>query len=194
MMIFALVAVPLAVIMQMGGLGASLSAAEANVPGILDWITDIATSQQLTAITIISSLAWGLGYFGQPHSLARFAGIDDHRNIPYSRRIALLWTGLGLVCAILIGIFGHVMAPEGIQGDHERIFIFMVDMLFNPVVASVLLTAILAAVMSTADSQLLICSSTIADDIYKAIFRKQATEKEVHRALPGNAAFIFRKK
>ncbi len=179
MMIFALVAVPVAVIMEMDGLQASLSAAETNMPGILDWMRDTASAQHLTLLAIVSSLAWGLGYFGQPHALARFAGINDHKNIPFARRIALSWTGLGLVCAVLIGIFGHAMSPEGMNGDHERIFMFMVNMLFNPVIASVLLTAILAAVMSTADSQLLICSSTIADDIYKASFRKNATEKEL---------------
>lgn len=178
MMLFALVAVPIAAVMEMGGIDASLASAQAASPHVLQWFTDAASGESLTWIAIASSLAWGLGYFGQPHALARFAGINDHRNIPFARRVAVSWTGIGLVCALMIGVLGNGLFPDGIA-DQERIFMFMVDMLFNPVVSSVLLTAILAAVMSTADSQLLICSSTIADDIYKAVFRKHASQKEL---------------
>ncbi|WP_221801903.1 sodium/proline symporter PutP [Oceanobacter mangrovi] len=178
MMIFALVAIPVAVIMHMGGLDLTLSTAQANAPDVLNWMVDATSGESLTVLVIISSLAWGLGYFGQPHALARFAGINSHRNIPFARRIAVSWTVIGLLCAMAIGIFGRAVFPQGLD-DHERIFMFMVDLLFNPVIASILLTAILAAVMSTADSQLLICSSTIADDIYKAVFRKHATQQEL---------------
>jgi len=178
MMLFALVAVPIAAIMELGGIEASIASVQNESPHILQWFTDAASGEQLTWIAIASSLAWGLGYFGQPHALARFAGIDDHRNIPFARRVAVSWTGIGLICALSIGVLGHGFFADGLA-DQERIFMFMVDMLFNPVIAGVLLTAILAAVMSTADSQLLICSSTIADDIYKATFRKHASQKEL---------------
>jgi Na+/pantothenate symporter len=110
--------------------------------------------------------------------MARFAGINDHRNIPFARRMAVSWTGIGLVCALMIGVLGNGLFPDGIP-DQERIFMFMVGMLFNPVISSVLLTAILAAAMSTADSQFLNYSSTIADDIYKAVFRKHASQIEL---------------
>ena len=180
MMIFALVAVPVAAVMELGGINAAMVSVQQASPQALQWLTDTASGESLTWIAIASSLAWGLGYFGQPHSLARFAGINDHRNIPFARCVAVTWTAIGLVCALLIGVLGHGFFPEGLD-DQERIFMFMVDVLFNPVVSGVLLTAILAAVMSTADSQLLICSSTIADDIYKAVFRKNATQKELLR-------------
>ena len=82
MMLFALVAVPIAAIMELGGIEASIASVQNESPHILQWFTDAASGEQLTWIAIASSLAWGLGYFGQPHALARFAGIDDHRNIP----------------------------------------------------------------------------------------------------------------
>jgi sodium/proline symporter len=178
MMLFALVAVPVAAVTELGGVEASAASVRDASPYLLPWFSDASSGERLTWIAVVSSLAWGLGYFGQPHALARFAGINDHRNIPFARRVAVSWTAIGLVCALSIGVLGHGFFPAGID-DHERIFMFMVDMLFNPIIASVLLTAILAAVMSTADSQLLICSSTIADDIYKSVFRKHATQKEL---------------
>ncbi|KAA0018718.1 sodium/proline symporter PutP [Salinicola corii] len=180
MMLLALVAVPVAAVMELGGVTASLESVRETSPMLLRWFTDAASGETLGWIVVASSLAWGLGYFGQPHSLARFAGIDDHRHIPRARLLSVSWTGIGLACALAIGVLGHGFFPAGLD-DQERIFMFMVDILFNPVVAGVLLTAILAAVMSTADSQLLICSSTIADDLYKAMFRQHASQRELLR-------------
>ncbi|OLO09903.1 sodium/proline symporter [Chromohalobacter japonicus] len=178
MMFLALIIVPLAAIYELDGVGEAFSAAEGAKAGVLNGLMDASTGEWLTWMTIVSSLAWGLGYFGQPHSLARFAGINDARNIPMARRIAVSWTAIGMVGALLVGILGNAYFPGGLD-DHERIFMVMVDIMFNPVVAGVLLTTVLAAVMSTADSQLLVCSSVIADDIYKAVFRQQASQKEL---------------
>ncbi|MDR5859859.1 sodium/proline symporter PutP [Halomonas eurihalina] len=178
MMFLTLVIVPVVAIYELGGVGDAFSAAEGAKAGILNGLRDASTGEWLTWTAVVSSLAWGLGYFGQPHSLARFAGINDARNIPMARWIAVTWTAVGLVGALLIGILGNAYFPEGLD-DHERIFMFMIDIMFNPLVAGVLLTTVMAAVMSTADSQLLICSSTIADDIYKAVFRQSASQKEL---------------
>lgn len=178
MMFLALVIVPLVAIYELGGVSEAFSAAEGAKAGILNGLRDASTGDWLTWTAIISSLAWGLGYFGQPHALARFAGINDARNIPTARIIAVTWSAVGLIGALLIGLLGNAYFPGGLD-DHERIFMFMIDVMFNPLVAGVLLTAVLAAVMSTADSQLLICSSTIADDIYKAVFRQQASQREL---------------
>lgn len=178
MMMLTLVIVPVAAIHELGGVSDTFSAVSEAKAGMLDVFRDASNGEALTWVAITSSLAWGLGYFGQPHSLARFAGINDAKNIPMARAIAVSWTAIGLVGALLIGIIGHAYFPEGLD-DHERIFMFMIDVMFNPLVAGVLLTTVLAAVMSTADSQLLICSSTIADDIYKTIFRRHASQKEL---------------
>lgn len=178
MMFLTLVIVPVVAIQELGGASEAFTVAEGAKAGILDGLRDASTGELLTWTIIVSSLAWGLGYFGQPHALARFAGINDARNIPTARVIAVIWTAVGLLGALLIGILGNAYFPEGLD-DSERIFMFMIDIMFNPLVAGVLLTAVLAAVMSTADSQLLICSSTIADDIYKAVFRKHASQGEL---------------
>lgn len=178
MMLLTLIIVPVVAIHELGGVSETLSAVTEAKAGMLDAFRDASNGEMLTWVAIVSSLAWGLGYFGQPHSLARFAGIDEAKNIPKARVIAVSWTAIGLVGALLIGIIGNAYFPEGLE-DHERIFMFMIDIIFNPLVAGVLLTTVLAAVMSTADSQLLVCSSTIADDIYKSIFRRDATQGEL---------------
>ncbi|MCL6268437.1 sodium/proline symporter PutP [Sansalvadorimonas sp. 2012CJ34-2] len=137
--------------------------------------------EALSWITIASLAAWGLGYFGQPHILARFAGIRSFRDVPTARRIAVAWTGLSMFGAVLVGLVGLVYLTD--QGssiaDGETIFMVLVNAMFHPVVAGVLLAAILAAIMSTADSQLLVSSSALAEDFYKDILRPDASSKEV---------------
>lgn len=178
MMMLTLIVVPVVAIYELGGISETVTAVNESKAGLLNAFQDASSGEVFTWVAIVSSLAWGLGYFGQPHALARFSGINEAKNIPMARAIAVSWTGIGLVGALLIGIIGNAYFPEGLD-DHERIFMFMIDIMFNPLVAGVLLTTVLAAVMSTADSQLLICSSTIADDIYKAMFKRDATQKEL---------------
>ncbi|RKQ97087.1 sodium/proline symporter [Kushneria sinocarnis] len=178
MMAAALLVVPIIALTDMGGFSEAASRITAENPQLLEWFRDASTGERLTLIGIISSLAWGLGYFGQPHILARFAAIRSDSDIPVARRIAVTWSALGLICAVAVGLLGLVYIPRDL-GDSEKIFMIMVNTIFHPVVAGVLLAAILAAVMSTADSQLLVSSSALADDFYKAIFRKNATQKEL---------------
>ncbi|MPW37284.1 sodium/proline symporter PutP [Vibrio sp. B1Z05] len=123
-------------------------------------------------ITAASLLAWGLGYFGQPHILARFVGIDKVENIAKARRIGISWMVLTLVLSIsiaLIGIGYDAIHPletvSGVDGNKERIFLALTDALFHPVFAGFILAAVLAAVMSTADSQLLVLTSSLTEDI-----------------------------
>ena len=130
MMFLALIIVPLAAIYELGGVGEAFSASEGAKAGVLNGLMDASTGDWLTWTTVVSSLAWGLGYFGQPHSLARFAGINDARNIPMARRIAVSWTAIGMVGALLVGILGNAYFPGGLD-DHERIFMVMVDIMFN---------------------------------------------------------------
>lgn len=128
---------------------------------------------------IISALAWGLGYFGQPHILVRFMSIKSLKDIKPALIIGVSWMSLSLLAACMVGLLGvaFVNKFDLSLNDPEKIFIVMSQMLFNPWVAGVLLSAILAAIMSTASSQLLVSSATIAEDFYRKIFRKDAPER-----------------
>lgn len=122
--------------------------------------------QPFTWIQIVSLCAWGLGYFGQPHILARFKAIKDPEALSRAKYCAVGWTLLTLLGAMATGIAG-AMFFSGHLTDPETVFMALVDALFNPWIAGLLLAAILAAVMSTADSQLLVCSSALAEDLLK---------------------------
>ena len=129
---------------------------------------------------IVSGLAWGLGYFGMPHILVRFMSIKKASLIKKSATVAIIWVILSLGAAIGIAYLGRVLHPELITaGTQETIFIVLVRELFPAFVAGILLSAILAAAMSTADSQLLVASSSFTSDIYQPVIRKNASEKEV---------------
>ncbi|MGL6214002.1 sodium:solute symporter family transporter, partial [Billgrantia desiderata] len=145
---------------------------------MLAWFRDASTGEALTFIGIVSSLAWGLGYFGQPHILARFAAIRSDRDIPAARRIAVTWTAIALISSVAVGLLGVGFVQRDLA-DGETVFMVMVNLIFHPVIAGILLAAILAAIMSTADSQLLVSSSALTDDFYKAIFRKDASQTEL---------------
>lgn len=123
-------------------------------------------------ITGASLMAWGLGYFGQPHILARFFGIKDVESVKSARRIGISWMAICLLLSTLIGIIGigyNAAFPlDGVAGDggnSERIFLALTDALFHPVIAGFILAAVLAAVMSTADSQLLVLTSSLTEDL-----------------------------
>ncbi|RRJ85441.1 sodium/proline symporter PutP [Aestuariirhabdus litorea] len=164
-----------------GSFGSVFTDMEAINPQLLDMFTD-SKGEALSWIAIVSLLAWGLGYFGQPHILARFAAIRSNRDIPAARRIAVTWSGLSQLGALLVGFVGllYVTANMGGElGDSEKIFMVLVNALFHPVIAGILLAAILAAVMSTADSQLLVSSSALAEDFYKALVKRDATPEQV---------------
>lgn len=130
---------------------------------------------------ILSGLAWGLGYFGMPHILVRYMAIKDSKMIKKSRRIATSWVVITLGMAVVIGITGRVILPELAEtgAASEMVFIKLVQMAFPGFVSGLLLSAILAASMSTADSQLLVASSAFTSDIYKPVIRKNASEKEL---------------
>ncbi|MEJ2201091.1 MAG: sodium/proline symporter PutP [Desulfuromonadaceae bacterium] len=119
-----------------------------------------------------SLMAWGFGYFGQPHILARFIGIRSVGEVPHARRVCLTWMILCLLLATLIGLIGigyHQVAPlaglNGPDGNSERIFLALTSALFHPLFAGFVLAAVLAAVMSTADSQLLVLTSSLSEDL-----------------------------
>lgn len=181
LMAAALLIVPVVAMQSEGGFTALFDGLEASNPHLLNMFTDN-KGEALSAISIISLVAWGLGYFGQPHILARFAAIRSNKDIPTSRRIAVIWSGLSQFGALFVGFTGLLYVNSTMGGkieDSETIFMLLVNALFHPVIAGILLAAILAAVMSTADSQLLVSSSALAEDFYKVLFNKQATPEQV---------------
>ncbi|MTI12612.1 sodium/proline symporter PutP [Sansalvadorimonas verongulae] len=180
MMAAALVAVPLVVIDQVGGLNQVIGTLEYHNPELLSPFTN-KEGDPLDIVLILSLLGWGLGYFGQPHILARFKGIRSQKDMPVARAVAVGWSGICLIAAMFVGLAGFVYHLEtGMKvDDPEQIFMVLVGTLFNPVVAGILLAAILAAVMSTADSQLLVCSTAFAEDFYKDMFHPEADQKRV---------------
>ncbi len=129
-------------------------------------------------IAVVSLCAWGLGYFGQPHILARFMAIDSHKSIAKARAIGTTWAGLAMAGAILTGIAGTFYFQDGLQ-DAEKVFIVLVQRLMQPSIAGVCLAGILAAIMSTADSQLLVSASALSEDFYRARLRPKAKQAEL---------------
>jgi sodium/proline symporter len=168
-----LLLVPVLAISADGGPGAMLATIGADNPHLLNpWQDE--TGQALGWMAIASLGGWGLGYFGQPHILARFAGIHSGAEVPLARRIAVTWTAFGLVGAVLVGLAGVAYLTNHGAGpltDPETVFMVLVDAMFHPVIAGVLLAAILAAIMSTADSQLLVASSALAEDLYRPLLK-----------------------
>ena len=127
--------------------------------------------------SILGDLAWGLGYFGMPHIIIKFMAVKNSKMIKFSRRIAMAWVILALGAAIAVGIVGRAFMPELVDGERERVFIEMVVRVFPGFIAGILLSAIVAAAMSTADSQLLVASASITNDIYKPLFNKDKSDK-----------------
>jgi len=135
-------------------------------------------------LTIISTLSWGLGYFGMPQVLLRFMAINKVDELKKSRRIATIWCVISLLAAVCIGLIGRALYPAALltRSSAENIFIVMSTNLLPAFLAGIIMSGILAATMSSSDSYLLIASSALARDIYKGIFKKDATEKQVMRA------------
>ena len=177
LMLLALVAVPLMVF----GTGETglFDAARAANPELLNPLTD-SQGEPLTLLAILSLLAWGLGYFGQPHILARFMGIRAASELTRARHIAVAWISICLAASVLVGLAGIGGLSTALVGpDSETVFIRLVEVLFHPLVAGICLAAILAAVMSTADSQLLVASSAVAEDFYKGLLKPGASQAEL---------------
>ena len=155
-------------------------------------------------IGLASCMAWGLGYFGMPHILVRFMSIDNPAEVKGSRRIAMAWVTISLAAAAVIGLVFHIylrqrgLALDDVGGDPEKCFMVMINGIFSGgfltrVVAGILLSAIMAAIMSTADSQLLVSASSFSNDFYKVVLRKKASDREllaVSRVAVGAVALV----
>jgi SSS family solute:Na+ symporter len=130
--------------------------------------------------TIIGLMAWGLGYFGQPHIIVRFMAIKSPKDLKSARRIGISWMTIGLLGAVASGLTGLVYFTENNSplSDPETVFLRLGDILFHPFITGIILAAVLAAIMSTISSQLLVCSSSITKDFYLVFFNKEASVKK----------------
>ena len=174
-MFIALVLVPIVALSEVGGVDNLLTTINTIDPARLNIIAGT------SFLGIVSSLAWGLGYFGQPHILVRFMAIRSVNDIATARRVGMSWMVVSLLGALATGLVGIAYVNKtGLPlGDAETLFIVLSEVLFHPLITGFLLAAVLAAIMSTISSQLLVTSSSLTEDIYKAFFQKQASQQEL---------------
>lgn len=223
-MFVALVLVPVVTIMQLGGFGPTVDALSTLNVDVGGWEKPYLSmipqeSLGLAAIGIVSTMSWGLGYFGQPHIIVRFMAVRSLKDVVTMRRIGMSWMLITVLGAVLTGAAGlayvksqNIEAAEGVPiarvvdaptdatgfdeldsidttgafaegdvvlGDQETIFILLSQVIFHPYIAGFLLAAILAAIMSTISSQLLVSSSSLTEDFYKIFLRRGASQKEL---------------
>ncbi|MDI6623719.1 MAG: sodium/proline symporter PutP [Brevundimonas sp.] len=174
-MFLALVLVPVVAMIQVGGPAETAEIIRTVDPARFDLLAGT------SAIGIVSALAWGLGYFGQPHIIVRFMALRSVRDVPAARRIGMSWMIVSLLGALGTGLTGLAYATaNGLSvADPETIFIILSDVLFDPLISGFLLAAILAAIMSTISSQLLVSSSSLTEDFYGLFVRRSASQKEL---------------
>ncbi|MGQ8366813.1 sodium/proline symporter PutP [Glaciecola sp. 1036] len=178
-MFIALILVPSVVIFELGGINQTLTTLSDINPNLLKMTVDANTGEALSIIGVISLMSWGLGYFGQPHIIVRFMAIHSIKALPTARRIGMSWMIVSLFGAAMTGLFGlaYVIGNNVPLDDHETIFIVLSQLLFHPLIGGFLLAAILAAIMSTISSQLLVTSSSLTRDIYASFIDRNASEK-----------------
>ncbi|MFD2618584.1 sodium/proline symporter PutP [Terrilactibacillus laevilacticus] len=174
-MFVALVLVPIVAFTDVGGVQNSFHEIKNVDPSLLNFF------KGTSFLGIISLLAWGLGYFGQPHIIVRFMAIGNLKQLKTARRIGMGWMGISILGAMLTGLVGVAYYASHGQTlkDPETIFIVFSNILFHPYITGFLLAAILAAIMSTISSQLLVTSSSLTEDFYKTFFRRNASDKEL---------------
>jgi len=175
LMVLALVVVPMEGLAEAGGLP-SLHEKMAARGLSLSLLPHGGTA---ALIGVGSAMAWGLGYFGQPHLLVRFMSIESLAKLPASMAIAVAWVAVSLTGAVVIGLVGIGLFDSIPGGDPERVFLCMIDRAVPRWLAGIMLSAILSAIMSTIDSQLLVCSSTLTEDLYRKVLRRDAGQRRI---------------
>ncbi|MBR2488556.1 MAG: sodium/proline symporter PutP [Kiritimatiellae bacterium] len=189
LMFVAIVLVPAIVICDAGGFAATVDSLNEINPFLQSLVTNASTGKAVGFIGLVSCMAWGLGYFGMPHILVRFMSINNPAEVKGSRRIAMTWVAISLGAATVIGLVFHLFLKQrgltlaDVGNDPEKCFMVMINSIFSNgfaarVFAGVLLSAILAAIMSTADSQLLVSASSFTNDIYRRV-KKSASNREL---------------
>ncbi|MCB1353922.1 MAG: sodium/proline symporter PutP [Rhodobacteraceae bacterium] len=186
-MMLALVIMPIVVLTAGQGNGFSqaaetLSAVDPNY---------LSLTHGLTVVGFLSAVTWGLGYFGQPHIIVRFMAVRSVKDVPMARRIGMTWMAISLLGAIGLGIYGRAyFVRNGMTiEDPETIFILLAELLFHPLITGFLFAALLAAIMSTVSSQLLVSSSSLAEDFYRLLLNREASQKTL--VLVGRIAVVL---
>lgn len=174
LMLFALLLVPIIAVYELGG-WQEFHTALVQFP-TFEKITQLFSNSN---IHILSLLAWGMGYFGQPHILVRFMAARSMNVLPLARRICMGWMILSLIGAIATGFIGILFFSNAPLADPETVFISLVESLFHPWLIGILLAAVLSAIMSTIAAQLLASSSALTEDIYHKFFRRRAKSREL---------------
>ncbi len=187
LMLVGVLAVPIIAFFLLGGTGnlqallesSGVSGGSASFLSLLE-----SGGRPYTAMEIFSQVAWGFGYFGMPHILIRFMAVRDDKEIKKSKWVAIIWCTLSLTFACLIGVIGRAYFSPNVLENSENVFIEMIKKVFMsdlsiPFIGGLFLCGILAAIMSTADSQLLVTASAVSEDIYHKIIRPKADNKKV---------------
>lgn len=177
MMVIALIVVPIAAVITVGGFGEVGAYIDDLAPDHLSLIGGTALTGG-TILAIVSALAWGLGYFGQPHIIVRFMALRSPREAKSARRIGMTWMIISLIGAVFSGLVGIAyMAQQGIDlSNPETVVLVMSQTLLHPFVAGLVLAAVLAAIMSTISSQLIVASSALVEDLFKVV-KKEPSPK-----------------
>ncbi|SDO38647.1 sodium/proline symporter PutP [Alkalicoccus daliensis] len=173
LMFLALIVIPIFAIVDFGGVGPTFDTIRSIDPANLSLFEGVGF------IGIVSLLGWGLGYFGQPHIIVRFMAIRSMKELPKAQGIGITWVILSMTGAVFTGLVGIAYFADAPLDNPETVFLEFTQVLFHPIVAGVLLAAVLAAIMSTIDSQLLVSSSALAEDFYKGMIRPKASQKEL---------------
>ncbi|MGO3271758.1 MAG: sodium/proline symporter PutP [Psychrobacter sp.] len=184
-MLFAMVIVPVVAFTDLGGVTATADAVRNIDTSLLN------VTSGMTFIGIVSLMAWGLGYFGQPHIIVRFMAIRSVKDVPTARNIGMSWMVVSLIGSLMTGFAGraYVQKTSMALDDPETIFLVFTQFLFHPLVSGFLLAAILAAIMSTISSQLLVVSSSLTKDVYKLFFDRDAPE--ARQVLVGRVSVVI---
>lgn len=185
-LLFMVLLVPTLALMSIKGFGAVEASAEAH--GISLQIMNDYSFYSIATILMIA-LGWGLGYFGQPHIITKFMGIRDVSEIRKAKYLGMSWQVLALGGAVFIGFVGIGYFPEGLANG-ELVFVDMVKSLFHPFIGGFILCAVLAANISTMDSQILVCSSVITEDLYKRFYKRKAESKELLKVSRAGVVFV----
>lgn len=164
LMIIAIIIIPLMAINSMGGFDNTLEQLRGVSPSHLSFFTK-PDGSQMTLLSIASLMAWGLGYFGQPHILARFMGIRDVESVSTAKWVATGWSGVVMTFSVSVGLIGFIYFYQNPLADNEQVFIELIKVLTHPIITGFFLAAIMAAIMSTADSQLLVASAALTSDL-----------------------------
>lgn len=171
-MFFALIAVPIVACSSLGGMDAVSAQLAQMTTETLQALP--MKNGAVDSLLLASALGWGLGYFGQPHILVRFMAIESPEHIKISRRVAMVWVSISLTAAVAVGMIGRALLPN--LADSETVYMDMIHLLFNNVASGLLLIAILAAIMSTASSQLLVTASAVSSDLYGLMAKKKVDD------------------